>query len=192
MLARTRRLQSGRGGAYTSNEDEGYGTDGGDTHRLIKGKDGDRTGWRFLTERRGGKIVTRLLYVETHPPRFELDPRIRLEIHPDDVKYGFLIQGLLYDDGAPPEAVRRIFDSLRVDDSGYVDIRFEYSDRAGNLFHHQYRLNATPRAARRGSDLFYYLHSASGDQRERDQTSVWNLLSQRANLTIPYSRSGAK
>jgi len=192
MLSRTRHLQSGRGGAGTSNEDEGHGTDCCNIHRLTKGKDGNRTGWRFLTERRGGKIMTRLLYVESHPPRFELDPRIRLEIHPDDVKYGFLIQGLLYDDFAPPEAVRRIFDSLRVDDSGYVDIRFEYPDRAGHLFHQQYRLNATPRAARRGSDLFYYLHSASDDPKERDQTSVWNLLSQRANLTIPYSHGGAK
>jgi hypothetical protein len=159
------------------------------TRRLLSAR---AAGWRFLTKRRGGKIVTRLVFVDTHPPRFELDPRIRLEIHPDDVKYGFLIQGLLYDEGAPPEALRRIFDSLRVDDSGYVDIRFEYPDRAGNLLHQQYRLNATPRAARRGSDLFYYLHSASGDPKERDQTSVWNLLSQRANLTIPYSRGSAK
>jgi hypothetical protein len=158
MLARTNRLQSGAEQGGTSNDDEGYGTDCCNIHRLIKGKMGERTGWRFLTERRGDQITTRLTYVDTQPPRFDLDPRIRLEIHPDDVKYGFLVQGTLYDDGAGPEIVRRIYDKLEVDGEGYVNIPFEYPDRAGNLFRQTYRLNVTVTAPKRGSDLFYYVH----------------------------------
>ena len=159
MLARTDRLQLGAEQG-TSNADEGYGTDCCNIHRLIKGKNGERTGWRVLTERRDGKITSQLTYVDTRPPRFDLDPRIKLEIHPDDVKYGFLVQGTLYDDGAAPEIVRRIYDKLEVDDEGYVNIPFEYPDRAGNLFHQTYRLKVTVNAPKRGSDLFYYVHRA--------------------------------
>jgi hypothetical protein len=161
MLARTGRLQSGRGESYTSNDEEGYGTDCCNIHRLIKGKPGERTGWRFLTEREGHRIVTRLTYVDTQPPQFELDPSIRLEIHPDDVKFGVLIQGSLYDESVPPEMVRRAYDTLTVDREGYVNIPFEYPDRAGNVVRHLYRLKVTPRAAKRGSDLSYYLHRPS-------------------------------
>jgi G8 domain len=164
MLGRTDRLQSGTGESYTSNYEQGYATDCCNIHRLVKGKDGERTGWRFLTERHGDRIITRLTYIDTRPPRFELDPRIGLEIHPDDVKYGFLIQGTLYDDDAGPEIVRRTYSKLEVDEKGFVNVPFEYADRAGNLLHQQYRLKVTPGAAKRGSDLFYYVHRASGNQ----------------------------
>jgi hypothetical protein len=109
-------------------------------HRIIKGQEREHTGWRFLTERPGGRITTKLTYIDTTPPRFELDPRIKLEIHPDDVKYGFLIQGTLYDEGAPPEIARRPYDKLKVDDEDYVNVPFEYPDRAGNVFRRNYRL----------------------------------------------------
>ena len=167
MLARTDRLQSGTGESYASNSDQGYGTDCCNVHRLVKGKDGARTGWRFLTERQGDRVTTRLTYIDTNPPRFELDPRIKLEIHPDDVRYGFLIQGTLYDDGAGPETVRRAYDKLTVDDRGYVNVPFEYPDRAGNLFHQTYRLKVTPRAAKRGADLMYYMHKTSDEATSR-------------------------
>jgi G8 domain-containing protein len=158
MLARTERLQAGAGEGYTSNADQGYGTDCCNIHRLIKGRNGERSGWRFLTERRDGIVTTKLTYIDTRPPRFEIDPRIRLEIHPDDVNYGFLIQGTLFDEGAGPEIVRRTYDALKVDDNGYVNVPFEYPDRAGNLFRRTYRLTVTTRAARRGSDLMYFVH----------------------------------
>jgi hypothetical protein len=163
MLVRTDRLQSGKGGSYTSN-DEGYGADCCNIHRLLKGKSGERTGWRFLTERQGNRVTTKLTYIDTSPPRFELDPRIRLEIHPADLRYGFLIQGTLYDDGAWPELVRKSYDQLKVDDGGYVNIPFEYPDRAGNLFRQQYRLKVTPSAVQRGADLFNYVRTVANDK----------------------------
>jgi hypothetical protein len=161
MIAITERLQAGKGEQYTSHEREGYGTDCCNVHRLIKGKAGERTGWRFLSERRGDKVATRLTYIDTSSPRFDLDPRIKLEIHPDDVRYGFLIQGILTDDGAPPETVRKVCDNLKIDNEGFVNVSFEYADRSGNLFRQNYRLNVTAGAVRRGADLMYYVHTSS-------------------------------
>ena len=159
MLLLADSLQSGTSNeSYTSNYERGYGVDCCNIHRIVKGKDGDRTGWYFLTERRGNGVATRLTYIDTSPPRFALDPRIKLQIHPDDVRYGFLIQGTLYDEGAPPETVRMTFDHLKVFDGTYVDVQFEYADRAGNVLRKTYRLNVTPRAVKRGADLRYDLH----------------------------------
>lgn len=95
-----------------------------------KVKTANAPGWGFVTERRGNRTATKLTYVDAHPPRFELDPRIRLEIHPDDAKYGLLIEGTLYDEGSGPETIRRTYEHLDVSDGGYVDIAFEYPDRA--------------------------------------------------------------
>ena len=148
--------------SYTSNSDEGYGTDCCNIHRIVKGQDGQGTGWSFRSQPRGDGIATQLTYIDTKAPRFELDSRIKLEIHPDDVRYGFLIQGTLYDEGAAPETVRKAYSQLTVDDEGYVDVPFEYPDRAGNVVRKQYRLKVTPGAARRGANLFYYLQRASG------------------------------
>src|SRR4029077_18468347 len=69
--------------------------------------------------------------------------------------------GSLYDEGVPPEMVRRTYDTLTVGRESYVNIPFEYPDRAGNVVHHLYRLKVTPTAAKRGSDLSYYLHRPS-------------------------------
>jgi hypothetical protein len=175
MLAQTARLQAGNGESYTTNVEQGYGTDCCNVHRIIKGKDGEPPGWRVLTEDAGDGPVSRLVYVDTRPPRFELDPRIRLRIHPDDVKYGVLIQGTLYDEGAAPEIVRQTYDKLVVGDDGYVNIPFEYPDRAGNLFRKTYRLRVTRHAARRASDLFHDVRAGSG-QYGRLFRRAWMLV----------------
>lgn len=165
MLARVdNSLQTGTGKeSFTSNEDEGYGVDCCNIHRIVKGKDGERTGWRLLTQRQGGgKIATKLTYVDTNPPRFELDPRIKLEIHPDDIRFGFLIEGTLYDEGAPSETVRKAYDQLKANDEGRVVVPFECADRAGNVIHRDYRLTVTQAAVRRGANLSYHLQEAPG------------------------------
>ena len=164
MLARMdNSLQTGTSKeSGTTNRAQGYGLDCCNIHRIVKGDSGERTGWRFLTEPRGDKVVTKLTYVDTNPPRFELDRRIRLEIHPDDVKYGFLIQGTLYDSGAWPETVRRAYRQLEVDARGDIHIPFEYPDRAGNMVRQEFRVKVTPVAVRRGSNLFYYMQKSSG------------------------------
>jgi hypothetical protein len=148
--------------SYTSNRDQGYGLDCCNIHRIVKGADSERTGWRFLTKAEGGTITTKLTYVDANPPQFTIDPRIKLEIHPDDVRYGFLMQGTLYDGGAAPEIVRRTYGQLVVDAEGYVNIPFEYPDRAGNMVHQNYRLKVTPSAVKRGSNLYHDLQKPSG------------------------------
>jgi hypothetical protein len=105
-------------------------------------------------------VTTKLTYVDAHPPRFEIDPRIKLEIHPDDVKYGVMIQGTLFDEGAAPEIVRQTYETLTVDGDGYVNVPFEYPDRAGNLSRQAYRFKVTAQAAKRGSDLMYYVRTS--------------------------------
>jgi hypothetical protein len=161
MIAITERLQAGKGEQYTSDEREGYGTDCCNVHRLIKGKAGERTGWHFLSEHRGDTVTTRLTYIDASSPRFDLDPRIKLEIHPDDVQYGFLIQGILTDEGAPPETVRKVCENLKIDNEGSVNVSFEYPDRSGNFFRQNYRLKVTTSAVKRGSDLMYYMHTGN-------------------------------
>jgi hypothetical protein len=175
MLAHTAGLQAGTGESYATSVEQGYGTDCCNIHRIIKGKDGEPTGWRVLTEQAGDRTVSRLVYVDTRPPRFTLDPRIRLRIHPDDVKYGVLIQGTLYDEGSAPEIVRRTYDKLAVGDDGYVNVPFEYPDRAGNVFRKTYRLAVTRRAARRASDLFHDVRAGSGEHTSR-YLRAWMLV----------------
>jgi hypothetical protein len=166
ILAVVESLQSGTSKEiYTSNYDRGYGADCCNVHRLIRGRQGDRTGWRFLTFRHGEDVSTQMTYVDIDPPRFTIDPRIRLEIHPDDVRYGFLIQGTLLDNDAPPETVRVMYDHLNVVDGQYVDVLFEYPDRAGNVLHQPYRVRVTASAARRGADLDHDLHAPTRLQR---------------------------
>ncbi len=163
ILARTNSLQTASSKeSLLSGKDQGYGVDCCNIHRIVKGQDGERTGWRFVATPQGDKVTTKLMYVDTKPPRFELDPRIKLEIHPDDVRYGFLIQGTLYDEGAAPETVRKAYDQLKADSEGYINVPFEYPDRAGNMVHHDYRLKVTPGAVKRGSNLFYYLQKSTG------------------------------
>lgn len=103
-------------------------------HRIVKGDAGERTGWRFLTDPDGDKVATRLMYVDTKPPRLVLDPRIKLVIHPDDVRFGFLIQGTLYDEGAGPEIVRMICDTLTVDEEVSSPFRSSMPTGRGTSF----------------------------------------------------------
>jgi hypothetical protein len=91
------------------------------------------------------------------------------------VKYGVLIQGTLYDEGAAPEIVRKTYDKLEVGDDGYLAVPFEYPDRAGNLFRKTYRLTVTRRAAKRGADLFYDVRGGSGGLGPR-YLRAWMLL----------------
>src|SRR5262249_51098050 len=103
------------------------------------------------------------------PPRFELDPRIKLEIHPDDVRYGFVVEGTLYDEGEGAVLVRKIYKELTIGRDGYAEIPFEYPDRSGNFYRTEYRVRITSGAEKHGANLLHYLQKTPGDEADPGQ-----------------------
>src|SRR5262249_6998922 len=104
------------GGGYTLDQNL-------DRVRVGKGQAGEASGWRFDTEVVDGRPRTRLAYVDSTAPHFELSSCMKLEIHPDDVKYGIEICGMLHDDVAGKPTCKNMlkeFKDLKVDPDGYV------------------------------------------------------------------------
>jgi hypothetical protein len=139
---------------------EGYTLDQNrDWVAFVKGKPGEPSGWRLETSRVGGHPRTRLLYVDSTPPHFELNPHVKLEIHPDDVKYGLEICGILHDEVAGKPTIKNMikeYRDLKVDPDGYVTVKFCCADSVGNAAEHRYRFLVTDAAVKRGSNLGYY------------------------------------
>lgn len=163
MLARVVNLENEI--SYTSSREEGYSTDCCNIYRMVQGTDDEQTGWRFKTVRSGDGLSTQITYIDTTPPRFELDPRIELEIHPRDVRYGFVIEGTLHDENEGAAVIRKEYRDLTEDADGYVRVDFEYPDRAGNVFHRVFELEVTPEAVQRGANLSYYRQGAHSTER---------------------------
>jgi hypothetical protein len=132
----------------------------GDRLHFRKGKPGERSGWHFDTVRTGGRRTTTLTYVDATPPKFTLDPRIKLEIHPDDVARGIEVCGVLHDEVAGQETIKNVlmtYKNLKADADGYVTVHLAYPDAVGNVASECYRFKVTPDAPRRGTNVGYYL-----------------------------------
>jgi hypothetical protein len=130
-----------------------------DRVRFKKGKPDEPSGWRLETTREGGQPHTRMYYVDSTPPHFELSPCMKLEIHPDDVKYGIEICGVLHDEVAGKKTIKNMikeFHDLKVDPDGYVTINFCCADAVGNCAEHAYRFKVTEDAVKRGSNIGHY------------------------------------
>jgi hypothetical protein len=151
---------------------------------FVKGKPGEPSGWRLETSRVAGRPHTRLFYVDSTPPRFELSPRVKLEIHPDDVRYGLEICGILHDDVAGKPTIKNMikeYRDLKVDPDGYVTVRFRCADSVGNAVDHTYHFRVTDAAVKRGSNLGYYNQreylaseaSAAGAESRSRRTGRW-------------------
>ncbi|MBL8830136.1 MAG: G8 domain-containing protein [Planctomycetaceae bacterium] len=110
--------------------------------------------------------TTKFTYVDTTPPTFELDPRIKLEIHPDDLKHGIMICGLMHDDVAGVQTCKNMlmnYHDLVPDADGFVTINYEFKDAVGNLATKEYRFKVTENAQRRGPNLNYYQQKQYSD-----------------------------
>ena len=131
------------------------------------------SGWNI--ERRKGDAATAstvLTYADNQPPRFELDNRIKLEIHPDDIKHGIMLCGLMYDKiGGVDTLCNMIVEKkdLEVDADGYVTVIHDFVDAVGNIEKKEYRFKVTDQATRRGANLNYYAQkNFNGEAGEQD------------------------
>ncbi len=142
-------------------------------------REGEVTGWRLekhASDQTDG--VTLLTYVDKQPPEFKLDSRIKLEIHPDDVKHGFMICGVLCDKIGGVETYANIIQNkknLTVDEDGYVTISHDFVDAVGNKTPQQFRLKVTDQAVRRGANLDYYAQENFGNA-SKDSTYRWKAF----------------
>jgi len=130
-----------------------------DRVRFVKGKPGEVSGWRLETTQVDGRPRTKLFYVDSTPPHFELSPCMKLKIHPDDVKYGLEICGVLHDEVAGKETIKNMikeYRDLQVDPDGFVTVHFSCADSVGNVAEHTYRFEVTDQAVKRGSNISYY------------------------------------
>jgi len=140
------------GGEYTIDQNL-------DRVRFVKGKPGEPSGWRFDTQMENGRRRTKLVYVDSTPPHFDLSPCVKLEIHPDDVKHGIEICGILHDEVGGTPTIKNMlkeFKDLKVDPDGYVTVNYTCSDSVGNAAEHTYRFKVTEDAPRRGKNIGYY------------------------------------
>jgi hypothetical protein len=146
------KVQTEAGGEYTFDQNR-------DRVRFVKGKPGEPSGWRLETRLVDGRPRTRMYYVDATAPHFELSPCMKLEIHPDDVKYGIEICGVLHDDVAGKPTCKNMLKEvkdLKVDPDGYVTVNFSCADSVGNATEHTYRFLVTQDAPRRGKNIGYY------------------------------------
>jgi hypothetical protein len=130
-----------------------------DRVRFVKGKPGEPSGWRLDTQVVDGRARTHMYYVDATAPHFELSPCMKLQIHPDDVKYGIEICGMLHDEVAGKPTCKNMLQEvkdLKVDPDGYVTVNFSCADSVGNLTEHTYRFQVTEDAPRRGKNIGYY------------------------------------
>jgi hypothetical protein len=130
-----------------------------DRVRFVKGKPGEPSGWRLETRREGGRPETKLFYVDSTATHFELSPCMKLEIHPDDVKYGLEICGVLHDEIAGKKTIKHLikeYKDVKVDEDGYVTVNFSCSDAVGNTAEHTYRFKVTEAAVKRGPNTGHY------------------------------------
>jgi hypothetical protein len=146
--------------ASYSDASDGYVLDQNrDRVRFVKGQPGESSGWRFDTTAEGNRRRTRMVYVDATAPHFELSPCVKMQIHPDDVKYGIEICGVLHDDVAGKPTVKNMikeFKDLQVDPDGYVTVNYTCADSVGNTTEHTYRFQVTEEAPRRGKNIGYY------------------------------------
>jgi hypothetical protein len=146
------KAQTEAGGEYTFDQNR-------DRVRFVKGKPGEPSGWRFDTQVVDGRPRTKMYYVDSTAPHFELSSCMKMEIHPDDVKYGIEICGVLHDDVAGKPTCKNMlkeFKDLTVDPDGYVTVNYTCADSVGNATEHTYRFKVTEDAPRRGKNIGYY------------------------------------
>lgn len=113
-------------------------------------------GWNFISIDVGGNARTVLLHADKTPPTFEIDPRVSLKIHPDDVQFGLRLEGDVIDYVAGIKTVNRVnreYRQLVVNDGGYIDVVYPITDAAGNINNVKYSIQVTDSVPARGQDL---------------------------------------
>ncbi len=101
-----------------------------------------------------------MAFHDSVPPVFHPNDTMRFEIHPDDVKHGYRVDGLLHDQvGAmtAKTAFSHDFRNLHADSDGFVRIPIVFEDDAGNQGRQTIEIRVTETAQRRGANTTYFL-----------------------------------
>lgn len=125
-------------------------------------KDEYQEGWNFTPVVLNGQNRTIMLYADSTPPTLELDKRVPLEIHPDDVQYGLRLQGNVIDYVAgirTTNTVNREYRDVKVNENGLIEVVYPVTDAAGNINNVQYYVKVNSKAPRRGQDIAHYLRN---------------------------------
>lgn len=131
----------------------------GDRVRIVRGQRGEEPGWRLVTKQVDGRLTSTLTYVDTRGPRYVMSEKIKLQIHPEDVRYGLELCGILHDEVAGQPTIKNLitcFKDLKVEKDGYVNVDQCCKDAVGNEVRHRYRFRVTTDAPRRGGNIGYY------------------------------------
>src|SRR5262249_1141170 len=120
------------------------------------GSTSNSDGWRLQNT----EGASRLVFVDSEAPTLVLSPWLYpLEIHPEDVQYGYRVEGMLFDRVGSQVAMRAFtqdFLDLKVGTDGYVHIDFNVHDLAENATPISLALRVTDTAVRRGRNLSYF------------------------------------
>jgi len=118
-----------------------------------------KDGWNFVSLDVAGNNRTVMIYADKIPPTFEIDPRVRLKIHPDDVPFGLRLQGNVIDYVGgirTVNPVNREFRNLIVNEKGYINVVYPITDAAGNINNLKYSIKVTDSEPPRGQSLVHY------------------------------------
>lgn len=132
----------------------------------------------WIVQQRGGPESQGVLmaYNDGVAPEFHASEGMRFEIHPDDVKYGHRVDGLLHDrvgTKIAKTAFSHDFRNLEVDPDGIVRIPILLEDDAGNQARQTIELRVSEDAPRRGANTTHFMQReycpACGDPSAADR-----------------------
>jgi hypothetical protein len=145
--------------------------------------------WSVAPATAATKGPTGLVFVDRTPPKFMLfNCLLPLQIHPDDVPFGYRAMGVVIDKvGTELSSIvhGQTFRNLTVGDDGFVRVSFTVADMAGNTTRVDLPLQVTPDALRRGSNLEFFMqrkhcedsgiNSVHADARRFYESGEWRL-----------------
>ncbi|TWB90621.1 G8 domain-containing protein [Bradyrhizobium macuxiense] len=100
------------------------------------------------------------VFVKKTSPKLIVHPLLRkLEIHPDDVRYGYRLEGIVADmvgNRITEMAFIQDFPQLRPDEQGHIALDVKFPDPAGDMTSLPLSLTVTKQAVRRGKNYEFY------------------------------------
>jgi G8 domain len=117
--------------------------------------------WKLVEAASRGQEQRAMVYIDNEPPKFLLmKGLVPLQIHPDDIEYGYRVMGMVVDlvEGqVTMRAHSQEFFNLTIDADRHVRIDFKVADMAGNETEVKLALLVTDQAVRRGQNLNFFV-----------------------------------
>jgi hypothetical protein len=125
-------------------------------HHFLSSSESGR--WELLQSRETSGYT--VVNVGKNPARFMLRRGLLpLQIHPDDVPYGYRVAGVMLervDQQITMRTFEREFQDLKIDPDGFVRVAFKYANLAGTEIPYELALQVTSSAIRRGPNVDFW------------------------------------